>query len=162
MAPEMWSSFGSVAFGIGSLVMGIILSSAKPREKSNGIIRYSLVSLSLVMILMTIAYIIYKKDVIGINALLITIIVIFLTIGVLLVLINVPSSTLLMKTIDKDKMGKVSSILSIGSQGLIPISMFLGGIAIEFMGPSGLLIICSLGLFLVAMILFFNKPAREL
>ena len=46
MAPEMWSSFFSVAFGVGSLIMGIILSNAKQKEKCNKTIRYSLLAVT--------------------------------------------------------------------------------------------------------------------
>jgi hypothetical protein len=83
-------------------------------------------------------------------------------IGVLLVTINVPSTTAMMKIIDKDKFGKVSSVLNIGSQGLIPLSVLLGGAAIASIGSLGLVGVCAGGLLLLALILFFNKSVREL
>ena len=162
MAPEMWSSFGSVAFGIGSLVMGIILSSSKPKEKSSPTIKLGLLLVSIVMAAMTLSYILFKNNINNINILLIIDIIILFLIGISLVLINVPGSTALMKLVDKDKMGKVSGVLNIGSQGLIPLSMFLGGVAISYLGASGLLVICAIGFFVVTMIVFFNKAIKEI
>jgi hypothetical protein len=83
-------------------------------------------------------------------------------IGALLVTINVPSTTAMMRIIDKDKFGKVSSVLNIGSQGLIPLSVLLGGVAISYIGSLGLISVCAGGFLLISLILFFNKPVREL
>ncbi len=80
----------------------------------------------------------------------------------LLVTINVPSTTVMMRIIDKDKFGKVSSVLNIGSQGLIPLSVLLGGVAITYIGSLGLISVCAGGFLLISLILFFNKPVREL
>ena len=162
IAPEMWSSFFSVAFGVGSLAMGIILSSTKQKEKCNKTVRYSMIGVSIVMALMTALYGLFKKEIIGINFLLVSVIVIIIIVGVLIVLINVPSSAVTMKLIDKDKFGKVTSVSSIGSQGLIPLSMFLAGVVIEYIGPLGLLIICTCGIAIVSIILFFNRPFKQI
>ena len=162
MAPEMWNSFFSVAIGIGSLVMGIILSNAEQKEKNNPMIRWSMMAVSVVTAFMALFYILFRNGIIGINALLIISMVLILMIGVLLVLINVPATTAIMKIVDKDKMGKVTSVSSIGSQGLIPIAMFLGGVTITYIGSAGLLIVCAGGLFLTSIILFVNKHIREL
>lgn len=160
--PEMWSSFFSVAFGIGSLIMGIILSNLKQREKNNKVIRYSMLALSFLIICMAVIYCLFKQSIVNINFVLISCLIILFLLGIALVLVNVSSTTSLMLIIDKDKIGKVTSVSSIGSQGLIPIAMFLGGVAITSIGASGLLIICSAGLFLLSVILFFNKAIREI
>ena len=162
MAPEMWSSFFSVAIGLGSLIMGIVLSNAKQMEKCNKTIRWSTIAIAVVFALYSILYALFISGIININVILITYVVEFFLIGLLLVLVNVPSTTAMMKVVDKDKFGKVSSVANIGSQGLIPVSMLLGGLAITYLGPLGLTIICASGFLLIALILFFNKPIREL
>ena len=160
--PEMWSSFFSVLLGVGSLITGIVLSGIKQFEKSNRIIRWSMLALSLAFALLAVFYLLFNRNVIDINAFLIVMLVGSFLIGVLLVTINVPSTTAMMKIIDKDKFGKVSSVLNIGSQGLIPLSVLLGGAAIASIGSLGLVSVCAGGLLLLALILFFNKPVREL
>ena len=160
--PEMWSSFFSVAFGVGSLVMGIVFSTLKPREKYNGIIRYSMLALAFIIGVFTLLYGLFVGGQISMNALLIITIVLFLFVGVILVLVNVPSTTAMMRIVDKDKFGKVSSVMNIGSQGLIPIATLLGGVAISTLGPLGLMIVCAAGLLVPSLALFFLRPVREL
>lgn len=77
-------------------------------------------------------------------------------------MINVPSSVSMMKMVDKDKFGKVTSVTNIGSQGLIPLATFLGGVVITTLGSIGLLFICCGGLLLITLIIFFSKAIREL
>ena len=162
MAPEMWNSFGTMAFGIGSLVMSIILSVSKQKEKCNVTVRYSILGIAGVLIILTGSYALFINNIIGINALLAILIAVFLGIGLLVILVNVPVATVSMKIIDKDKFGKVTSVSAIGSQGLIPLSIFLGGLAITYVGSLGLLIACTAGFLLVALLLMFNKSVREI
>lgn len=162
LEPEMWSSFFSVLIGVGSLIMGIVLSSIKQFEKSNHIIRWSLLAVSLVFILLVVFYLLFSQNITNINVFLIAMLIGSFLIGALLVTINVPSTTAMMRIIDKDKFGKVSSVLNIGSQGLIPLSVLLGGVAIAYIGSLGLVSVCAGGFLLISLILFFNKPVREL
>ena len=162
LEPEMWSSFFSVLLGIGSLISGIVLSSIKQFEKSNKIIRWSLLAVSLIFIILVVFYLLFSRNILDINAFLIIMLVGSFIIGVLLITINVPASTAMMRIVDKDKFGKVSSVMHIGSQGLIPLAVLLGGAAITYMGSLGLMIVCAGGLLLISLVLFFNKPVREL
>ena len=162
MAPEMWSSFFSVAVGLGSLIMGIVLSMMKQREKCNRVVRWGVMSVSFLTILMAVFYGLFSKGFISINALLVIILVILFLIGAAIIVINVPSAAAMMKLVDKDKFGKVSSVTNIGSQGLIPLSMFLGGIALTYLNSLGLLIVCASGLLVTSLILFFAPSVREI
>ena len=161
MAPEMWSSFFSVAVGLGSLIMGIVFSNLKQAEKCNRVVRWSMIGVSFLVILMAFFYALFINSIIDINALLVTILVILFLIGVSVILINVPSTTAMMKIVDKDKYGKLSSVLNIGSQGLIPFSVFLGGLALTYIGSLGLLIACATGLLITSVVLFFAPSVRN-
>ena len=162
LAPEMWSSFFSVAVGIGSLTTGIILSNLKQADKCNRIVRWSMMGISFLIILMATFYGLFSIGVISINALLIIILVILFLVGASIILINVPSSSAMMKIVDKDKLGKLTSVTSIGSQGLIPLSMFLGGIALTYIGSLGMLIACAAGLLITSLVLFFAPSFRNI
>ena len=162
MAPEMWQSFFTVAFGIGSLIMGIVMSSLKQREKYHQIIRLSLLGVAIMIGIFALFYALFINNIIDVNTLLIITLVAFLITGVLLVLFNISTSTTMMRMIDKDKFGKVTSVSNVGSQGLIPLAMFLGGIAITYLGSIGLLAICTGGFLLTAIMLFILKPVKEL
>ena len=162
MAPEMWSSFFSVALALGSLIMGIVLSSLKQAEKCNLVVRWSMIGVSGLTALMVIFYALFINHIIDINTTLIIFLVILFFIGVAIVLINIPSSTAMMKIVDKDKFGKVSSVINIGSQGLIPLAMFLGGIAITYLSSLGLLIASAGGLLITSLVLFFAPSVRQI
>ena len=162
MEPEMWNAFLTMSWGIGSLVMGIVLSSIKQREKANGMIRYSLLGTSLLLCVLVLFYALFQYGHININVLLIATTVIFLLLGGLIVLVNVPAGTAMMKIVEKDKFGKVSSVISIASQGLVPIASVLGGVALTYLGSLGLISICAGGFLLTAVVLFFAKSVRDI
>ena len=162
MAPEMWSSFFSVAVGVGSLIMGIIISGLRQAEKCNRTVRWSMLAVSALVILMVAFYALFKNNVVGINFLLIAILVILFLLGGTIVLINIPSAAAMMKIVDKDKLGKVSSVTQIGSQGLTPLAMFLGGVALTYINSIGLLALCAGGLLITSLVLFFIPSVREI
>ena len=68
----------------------------------------------------------------------------------------------ILRIVDKDKLSKVSSITSIGSQGMIPIASVIAGAVLQSFGSSVLLFICALGFTVTAVLLLLNKPVREL
>lgn len=57
---------------------------------------------------------------------------------------------------------KVSSIINVLSQGLIPIASVLAGAALQYLGSTLLLLICSIGFTLTALFLLFNKKVKEI
>ena len=82
--------------------------------------------------------------------------------GMTLIAINIPITTKLLTIVDKGKLGKVNSVIDVGSQGLIPLSNFLAGLVISGLGPSWLCIISTIGLSLMTVFLVTNKHIRQL
>ena len=162
MAPEMWNSILSVAVSLGSIIFAIVLSMKQRKEHIAKGLRISFVLVSLAFVLITVLYILFNNKVIGINALLISFIVIFFVIGMLLVTINIPASTTLLSMVEKDKLGKVNSLIDIGSQGLIPLAELLGGVIIASLGTSALLIACTIGFTLTTVFIAINKQIGQL
>ncbi len=162
ISPEMWSSVLSVAIALGMIIMGVVFSIRKQKESIIKGLRISFVLIVLVLILMTVFYILFANGYIGINALLGALIAISFSIGLILITINVPSTTKVLTTVDKDKLGKVNSVVDVGSQGLIPLSNLLAGLIISGLGSSYLLIICTSGLILVTLFLLINKTMSKL
>jgi hypothetical protein len=162
ITPELWSSIFSVGIGIGSLVVGFIFSLMKQKEKYNKLIRISFVLVSLTFMVDAFMYFLFIKDIVHINILLITFFMSLIIIGGLIIFINVPASTSMMRMIDKDNFGKVSSVVSIGSQGLIPLSTFLAGLCLTYIGSLGLLFICSLGSLIVSLFIYINKSIKQI
>ena len=85
-----------------------------------------------------------------------------LLIGLLNAWINIPVSTTLMRIVDRDKLSKVNSIISIGSQGMIPISSVMAGAVLQSSGASMLLFACTFGFTVTAVLMLMSKSLREL
>ena len=85
-----------------------------------------------------------------------------ITMGMTLITINIPISTKMLTIVDKTKLGKVSSVIDVGSQGLIPLSNFLAGLAISGLGPGWLCVICTAGLVSMTIFLVLNKYVKQL
>lgn len=160
--PEMWSSIIEVAYAIGMIIMAVILSTRPKKDKIYKGLSISLGIFCSLYIVLTTFYILFAKETIGINTMLIAFVPIGLVMGMTLVTINIPISTTMMTIVDKDKLGKVSSVIDVGSQGLIPLSNFLAGLVIAGLGPSWLCIASTIGLTLMTVFLVLNKHVKQL
>ncbi|MBR5751437.1 MAG: hypothetical protein IKX84_03545, partial [Clostridia bacterium] len=82
--------------------------------------------------------------------------------GFLIVSINIPASTVMMRVVDRDKLSKLTSITSIGAQGMIPIASVLAGAILETLGSATLLALCALGFTVTALAMVFNRKVRDI
>ena len=162
LTPELWSSVVSVFFGVSSLVGAVILSAAKQPEKCGHKVAVRICVLAALVILWTLSYWYFVDCGVSLNAFLISLCVGTLIMGFFISYINIPTSTALMRVVDKDMLSKVNSITSIGSQGMIPIASVLAGAILQSMGSTPLLIFCSVGFTVTAILMLINKPIREL
>lgn len=162
LTPELWSSVISVCVGIGSLLGAAVLSSRKQAEKCGHSVAVRVCLTAALMVSMTISYWLLVDRGNSLNLFLILFCTGSFATGVLLSLINIPITTAMMRTVDKDKMSKVSSLISIGSQGMIPIASVLAGAILQSFGSSVLLLLSSLGFAVTAVFLLINKSVREL
>ena len=159
-SPELWSSVFSMLIGFSSLVGSVILSAGAQDEKCGHKVALRLCGMAGVMITLTAGYWYLVSRGVSLNAFLILFCLGCLLIGLLVSFINIPVNTALMRVVEKDKLGKVSSILSILSQGLMPIASVLAGAVIQLFGSTVLLAVCAAGFTLTALFLLFNKQVR--
>ena len=162
MKPEMWNSIISVAFAVGMIIMAMIMSMKKQKDKIIKGLRIGFILVDVIYVALAVSYILFSKTTIDVNAMLIIFIGGALCLGLTLPMINIPTSTKMMTLVEKDKLGKVSSAVNIGSQGLIPLSNLLAGLVITYLGCSWLLLVCSAGLCLLTVVLFVNKHISQL
>ena len=162
LTPELWSSVCSVMIGISSLLAAAILSARPQEDKCGRKVAVRLGYIAMVMILLTVGYWLLVDRGLSLNGFLILLCVGSLLIGFLVVMINVPTSTVLMRVVDRDKLSKVSSIVSIVSQGMTPISSVLAGSVLQYLGSTPLLLVCSLGFTATALFLLFNKKVQDI
>ena len=76
--------------------------------------------------------------------------------------INVPTTTTLMRIVDKSMLSKVNSVISISSQGLIPIASVLAGAILQGLGSTALLLFCTIGFIITAVMLLVNPKTKEI
>ena len=158
----MWSSVIQVAYAIGMIIMAVILSSRPQKDRIYKGLSISLIIFATLYVVLTVIYILFASNVADINVMLIAFVPIGITMGMTLITINIPITTKMLTIVDKDKLGKVNSVVDVGSQGLIPLSNFLAGLVISGLGPSWLCIISTGGLSLMTIILVLNKHVKQL
>ena len=162
LTPELWSSVFSVCYGISALLGAAILSSRKQEEKCGFKTAVRLCVTAAVMIVMTACYRIFVDRGVSLNGFLIVTCLSFFAVGFLISFINIPITTVMMRVVDKDKLSKVNSIISIGSPGMIPVASVLAGVILQTAGSTALLAFCSLGFTVTALLMLFNRRIREI
>ncbi len=162
LKPELWSSVFSVCIGASSLIGAAILS-AKEQEDTCGLkVARRLCVFSGVMIVLAAAYGWLVDTGVSLNGFLLTFCAGCLAIGFLLPFINVPLSTVIQRRVDKNKLSKVNSLISIGSHGMIPIASVLAGAALQAFGSTMLLAVCAAGFTVTAILLLTNRHIRSI
>ena len=162
LTPELWTSVFEVIIGLSSLAGSLLLSAKAQEEKCGRKVALRLCAMAAVMIALTVSYWLMVDRGGRLNAFLLTFCGGCLFVGFLVVSINIPVSTTLLRITDKDMLSKVSSILGVFSQGLVPIASVLAGVVLQCFGSTPLLLVCSLGFTASALYALFSKPIREL
>lgn len=162
LTPELWSSVFSVCFGLSSLLGAAFLSARKQEERTGFKTALRLCATAAVMIALTLGYFLLVDRGFSLNAFLILFALGCLAIGTLISFINIPVNTAVMRIVDRDKLSKVNSIISIGSQGMIPVASVLAGLILRTLGSAPLLAFCSLGFTVTALLMLFSRELREL
>jgi Major Facilitator Superfamily. len=162
LTPELWTSVFSMLLGLSSLVGSVILSARAQEDKCGHKVAVRLCVMAGLTIALTVSYWLLVAKGISLNAFLLLFCLGCLLLGAILSFINIPISTALMRVVDKDKLSKVTSILSILSQGLVPIASVLAGAVLQVFGSSVLLLACSVGFTAAALFLLVNKQAKEI
>lgn len=162
LTPELWSSVFSVILGVSSLAGSVILSAKPQEEKCGRKIALRILATALIMTVLTVCYHLCVARGNSLNAFLLLFSGGCLVIGFLLACVNIPISTTFMRVVDRDKLSKVTSFSSILSQGLIPFSSILAGTILQTLGCTPLLLICTVGFVVSALMLLFNKDVKNL
>ena len=162
LTPELWVSVFEVLLGISSLAGAAVLSTRPARDKVGFKTSLRICLMAAVMAAAALIYYLAVDRGGGLNIFLVFMCAGSLVLGVILSLINIPLNTAVMRIVDKDKLSKVSSIISIASQGLIPISSVLAGAILQYFGSTVLLAVCTAGFTAAALSLLFNRRVREI
>ena len=162
LTPELWSSVISMSIGLGSLIGAAILSTRRPSEKCGRSVAVQLCFNAAVVIFLAFSYWLLVDRGLSLNIFLPLFCAGGFVTGLQLSFINIPINTAIMRLVDRDKLSKVNSIISVGSQAMIPIASVLAGAVLQGLGSTVLLFVCALGFSVTAVLLLLNKPVREL
>ena len=162
LTPEMWAAVISICICVGSIIGALVLSFKKQMDKVSRFMKVQFIILAFIIVAASLSYFFLVDRTNNVNAFLITFCVSVLLMGVIISLVNIPLGTVLARQVDKNMLGKVQSLINIGSQGLTPIASVLGGIVIEYMGKPELLFMCSGGFVLITIVFVLNKTVNEL
>ena len=160
LKPELWSSVFSVCIGASSLIGAAILSARAQEEKCGLKVARRLCVFSGVMIVVAVGYWRLVDAGASLNGFLLLFSAGCLAFGFLLSFINIPLSTAIQSRVEKNKLSKVGSLLSVCSQGMIPIASVLAGAALQAFGSTVLLAVCAAGFTITAILLLTNRHVR--
>lgn len=162
VSPELWSSIISICFCVGSIIGALIMSSKKQMDKVSGFLKIQFSIMAFLALGLALSYFFSVNMFGNVNLFIILILVIFFLIGIIVSFVNIPTSTTIARVCDKSMLGKVSSLMNVGCQGLIPLSSFIAGFIIEYLGNSYLLFFCCGGFILISILFILNKRVNEL
>lgn len=162
LKPELWSSVFSVCMGASSLIGAAVLSARKQEEKCGHKVAVRLCVFAGVMVVLAAGYWRLVNQGVSINGFLLLFCAGCLAVGFLLSFINIPLNTTIQSRVERNKLSKVGSFLSVCSQGLIPIASVLAGAALQAFGSSILLAICAVGFTAAAVLMLANKHVQTI
>ena len=144
------------------MIGAAILSTRKQEEKCGLKVAKRLCFFSGAMIALALGYWLLVDMGSSLNEFLLMLSVGCLLLGFLLSFINITLSTTIQSKVEKDKLSKVGSLLSIGSQGMIPIASVMAGAALQAFGSTMLLAICAVGFSITAILMLTNKNVKTI
>ena len=162
LKPELWASVFSVCIGVSSLIGAVMMSAGQQEEKCGLKVAKRLCLFSGVMTALAVGYWRLVASAVSLNAFLLVFSTGCLAVGFLLSFINIPLNTAIQRRVERNKLSKVGSIVSVGSQGMIPLASVLAGAALQFFGSTMLLAICAAGFTVTAVLLLTNRHVRSL
>ncbi len=85
-----------------------------------------------------------------------------LIMGVFNGMVNIPFNVAVMKTVNKEMLGRVSSVIGTISNGLTPIAIGLAGVVIDNFGIMVIFYIAAVSIFVTGLLASSNKHIRQL
>ncbi len=161
LSPEMWSSVINVVLAVFTLLGALALSAGNEEGKVGHKVSFRTLLFSLATTVLCAGYGVLVMAGKGINIYLIILALGSGFIGLILPSINIPISTAIMKIVDSDMLSKVMGLISVLSQGLIPVSSLIAGAVIQKWGCLPLLAGCSLGLLLTSGYMLINRDIKD-
>lgn len=162
LSPTAWVSLIEIVFSISAIVMALVLSAQPSREKQGKRLKVVLGIMVIPSMIMAVVLSLYYKEVMGINAILLTVTACMMLMGFTNVAFNVPFGLVIQRQVDRKMLGKVNSVSNVIAMGLTPISSLIGGLIISGISASALYVFCAVGILVTSAWYILNPRANEL
>ena len=159
---SIYYSIFMAVFPLGIVLSSVYLGSKKQGDQIFPLIKKGTIGMTFFFTLFVVSLIMLLHNMISFEAFMIAGVLLILLVGVFNAFVNIPFGVAIQKTVDKEKMGRVYSVIGTISMGLTPISIGLGGVVIEFLGLGMLFIIGAFALIVVTFIMISDKQVKRL
>lgn len=150
------------AFPIGIIITSVILGSVRQKEKVSPLIFRGLFGMAFAMIFPLISLQLLLTGQISFFWNMVISTTSFLVAGLFNGYINIPFNVAIMKVVDKNKLGRVSTIMGLISNGLTPIAITLGGVVLQVFGLMSLFYGAVIAMIFTSIWAYTNKYVRQL
>jgi MFS family permease len=150
------------SFPIGIIITSVVLGSVKQKEKISPLIFRGLFGMAFSMLFSVAALQLLFLEVITFFWFMVITTSVFFIMGLFNGYINIPFSVAIMKVVDKNKLGRVTTIMGLISNGLSPIAITLGGLVLQAFGLLALFYGAAIAMIITAFWAFSNKYVRQL
>ncbi|MFA5235341.1 MAG: MFS transporter [Bacilli bacterium] len=159
--PIYYSLIG-VTMSIGSIVMSLIFTIIRQQERMFKFVAIGFCFwIPLLMIQLLLIYLMLNH-LIGFSLFYGLSVAVSLLNGLISVFVNTPIGVAFQKYVPKEMLGRVNSMLETVSSGLVPLSIALAGLFLEYRPLTELYLISVVGFILGALVFFSSKSVRQL
>ncbi len=158
----MYYSMVMASFPVGIIISSILLGSQKQKERVSPLMVKGLFGMSFAFSAFAVTTYLLLNDSISFLLFMIVAIVATVITGFFNGFVNVPFSVAIMKSVEKDKLGRVFSVTSIISNGVTPIAIAIGGVAITYLGMNNLFLIACTAMFITSYMALKNKAVSKI
>jgi len=155
-------AFLMASFPIGIIASSILLGIKKQSESVRSQIVGGAFGMAITFSMSTLVVYLHLNGYIDFSLFMILSVVSIIGVGFANSFINVPFGVALLKSVDKEMLGRVGSVVTLISNGLNPIAVGLGGLAIAAFGVMNLFFIALVAMFLTAILFAVNPHIKKI
>lgn len=159
---ETWYSILSVSFSVSSILMALYLSTKRTKAKYGKQFKHAIFGANVVVTVIALVMMFYYLNWITIDIALLGLTVSFFVVGFMTMRFNVPMSLIIQRNVEPKQLGKVSSVISVLSQALIPIGSMLAGVIISQLSIVYFFLFTIVGSWIVVIIYMYNKASNQI
>ena len=150
------------SFPLGIIASSILLGVKKQSQYVRPQIVGGTFGMALAFLMSTIIVYLHLNGYIEFNLFMILSVAAIIGLGFANSFLNIPFGVVLLKSVEKEMLGRVGSVVSLISNGLNPIAIGLGGLAIAIFGVMNLFFIAFVGMLLTAILFSVNPHIKKI